>query len=199
MRAVKAVVFALVVLAAFAAPALAEEPNSIVRGGLQYVWVEGEQSYDIGGFGVNINTDPGFGFYLAYEWRSKMIGLEFSGAYSNHDGTGSYRNFNKKTTQVTGEFNMIPVSLAANFHVFGRSYVDLYLGPVVGYYFMSESMDDSFGYGAQIGADWNLSDGGLALNTALKYMFVSPDIDGSDGQSYDVNPLSVQVGLAYRF
>ncbi|MCU0230450.1 MAG: hypothetical protein MUC67_03620, partial [Acidobacteria bacterium] len=84
MRAVKAVVFALVVLAACAAPAVADEASNIVRGGLQYVWVEGEQSYDIGGFGVNINTDPGFGFYLAYEWRSKLIGVELQGAYSNH-------------------------------------------------------------------------------------------------------------------
>ena len=184
MRVAKAIVLALVVLAAFAAPALAEEPNSIVRGGLQYVWVEGEQSYKVSGVGINVNTDPGFGFYLAYEWRSKMIGLEFSGAYSNHDGTGSFRNNNKKTSQITGEFNMIPVSLAANFHVFGRSYVDLYLGPVVGYYFMSESMDDSFGYGAQIGADWNLSDGGLALNTALKYMFVSADLKNLNGIEY---------------
>lgn len=199
MRAVKAVVFALVVLAACAAPAVADEASNIVRGGLQYVWVEGSQSYEISGVDININTDPGFGFYLAYEWRSKLIGVELSGAYSNHDGTGSMKNFNKSTRQVTGEFNMIPVSLAANFHVFGRSYVDLYLGPVVGYYFMSESMDDTFGYGAQIGADWNLSDKGLALNTALKYMFVAPDIDGSDGESYDVNPLSLQVGLAYRF
>ena len=188
---------ALVVLAACAAPAVADEASNIVRGGLQYVWVEGNTSYEIEGVDINVDSDPGFGFYLAYEYRMKMMGIELSAAYSNHDGTGSV-DLDKSTKQFVGEFNMIPVSAALNFHVFGRSYVDLYLGPVVGYYFMSEDMDNAFGYGAQIGADWNLSDQGHALNTAIKYMFLSADINETNAE-YDINPLSLQVGLAYRF
>ena len=198
MRAVKLLGLALVVLAACAVPALAEEPSSIVRGGLQYVWVEGNTTYDFDGIDVSVDSDPGFGFYLAYEYRMKMMGLEVSAAYSGHDGTGSTSDLSKKTKQAIGEFNMIPVSLALNFHVFGRSWVDMYLGPVVGYYFMSDELDNAFGYGAQIGADWNLSDKGLALNTALKYMFVSADLKNLN-TDYDVDPLSAQVGLAYRF
>lgn len=198
MRAARVLGLALVVLAACAAPAFADEASNIVRGGVQYVWVEGNTSYSFDGYDIDVDSDPGFGFYLAYEWRSKMIGIELSGAYSNHDGTGSVNNFNKKTKQFIGEFNMMPISAALNFHLFGRSWIDFYLGPVAGYYFMSESMDDAFGYGAQIGADWNLSDKGLALNTAIKYMFLSADIDGTD-EEYDINPLSLQVGLAYRF
>jgi outer membrane protein W len=197
MRAVKVLGLALVVLAACAAPAVADEASNIVRGGLQYVWVEGNTSYEIEGVDINVDSDPGFGFYLAYEYRMKMMGIELSAAYSNHDGTGSV-DLDKSTKQFVGEFNMIPVSAALNFHVFGRSYVDLYLGPVVGYYFMSEDMDNAFGYGAQIGADWNLSDKGLALNTAIKYMFLSADINETNAE-YDINPLSLQVGLAYRF
>jgi len=197
MRAVKVLGLALVVLAACAAPAVADEASNIVRGGLQYVWVEGNTSYEIEGVDINVDSDPGFGFYLAYEYRMKMMGIELSAAYSNHDGTGSV-DLDKSTKQFVGEFNMIPVSAALNFHVFGRSYVDLYLGPVVGYYFMSEDMDNAFGYGAQIGADWNLSDQGLALNTAIKYMFLSADINETNAE-YDINPLSLQVGLAYRF
>ena len=197
MRAVKVLGLALVVLAACAAPAVADEASNIVRGGLQYVWVEGNTSYEIEGVDINVDSDPGFGFYLAYEYRMKMMGIELSAAYSNHDGTGSV-DLDKSTKQFVGEFNMMPVSAALNFHVFGRSYVDLYLGPVVGYYFMSEDMDNAFGYGAQIGADWNLSDQGLALNTAIKYMFLSADINETNAE-YDINPLSLQVGLAYRF
>ena len=197
MRAVKVLGLALVVLAACAAPAVADEASNIVRGGLQYVWVEGNTSYEIEGVDINVDSDPGFGFYLAYEYRMKMMGIELSAAYSNHDGTGSV-DLDKSTKQFVGEFNMIPVSAALNFHVFGRSYVDLYLGPVVGYYFMSEDMDNAFGYGAQIGADWNLSDQGLALNTAIKYMFLSADINETNAE-YDIKPLSLQVGLAYRF
>ncbi|MCU0231641.1 MAG: outer membrane beta-barrel protein [Acidobacteria bacterium] len=199
MRAVKAVVLALVVLAAFAAPAVADEASNIVRGGLQYVWIQGGQSYNVGGVNVNVDTNPGLGVYLAYEYRMKMVGFEVSANWSNHDGSGTIPSNNYRNTRTTGEFDMLPVSLAANFHVFGRSYVDLYLGPVVGWYFMSKNMNDTFGYGAQIGADWNLSDKGLALNTALKYMFVSPDIAGTGGLTYDVDPLSLSVGLAYRF
>lgn len=198
MRAVKLLGLALVVLAACAAPALAEEPASIFRGGLQYVWVEGNTSYKIDGIDISVDTDPGFGFYLAYEYRMKMMGIELSAAYSAHDGTGSSSDLSKSTKQITGEYNMIPVNLALNFHVFGRSWVDMYLGPVVGYYFMSDDLDNAFGYGAQIGADWNLTDKGLALNTALRYMFVEADLKELN-EGYDVDPLSLQVGLAYRF
>jgi outer membrane protein W len=197
MRVVKVIALALVVFAACAAPALAAEPNNIVRGGLQYVWVEGNTSYKIQDYHINVDTNPGFGFYLAYEWRSKLMGLELSTGYSNHNGSGTATNL-KNNDRVTGEYNMIPVDLALNFHVFGRSYVDLYLGPVIGYYWFSENLDNGWGYGAQIGADWNLSDKGLALNTALRYMFVSADLKELN-ESYDVNPLSLQVGLSYRF
>ncbi len=199
MRAVKVVVFALVVLAAFVAPAVAAEPGNIIRGGLQYVWIQGGQSYRVNGVNINVDTNPGLGVYLAYEWRTKMVGFEVSAAWSNHEGSGTIPSSLYDNERVTGEFDMLPLSVAATFHVFGRSYVDLYLGPVVGYYFMSKSMNDDFGYGAQIGADWNVSDKGLALNTALKYMFLSPDIAGTGGLSYDVDPLSLQVGLTYRF
>jgi len=198
MRAVKLLGLALVVLAACAAPAFAEEPSNIFRGGLQYVWVEGNTTYEFDGIDVAVDSDPGFGFYLAYEYRMQMMGIEMSAAYSGHDGTGSVSDFDKSTKQVLGEFNMIPVSVALNFHVLGRSWFDLYLGPVVGYYFMSDELDNAFGYGAQIGADWNLSDQGLALNTALKYMFVSADLKNLNAD-YDVDPLSLQVGLSYRF
>ncbi|MCU0223117.1 MAG: outer membrane beta-barrel protein [Acidobacteria bacterium] len=198
MRAVKALSLALVVLAACAAPAMADETSNIFRGGLQYVWVEGNTSYKIDGVNLDIDSDPGFGFYLAYEYRMKMLGIELSTAYSSHDGTGSASGLSKSTKQITGEYQMIPLSVALNFHVFGRSYVDLYLGPVVGYYFMSDDLDNAFGYGAQIGADWNLSDSGLALNTALKYMFVGADVKNLN-ETYDVDPLSLQVGLAWRF
>lgn len=198
MRAVKVLGLALVVLAACAAPALADEASNIVRGGVQYVWVEGSSAYDVSGVDIEVDSDPGFGFYLGYEYRMKMLGLELSAAYSSHDGRADVSGLSKSTKQFAGDFNMTPVSLALNFHVFGRSWIDFYLGPVVGYYFMSDDLDNAFGYGAQVGADWNLSDKGLALNTAIKYMFVSADLKDLNFE-YDIDPLSAQVGLAYRF
>jgi hypothetical protein len=49
MRAARVLGLALVVLAACAAPAFADEASNIVRGGVQYVWVEGNTSYSFDG------------------------------------------------------------------------------------------------------------------------------------------------------
>ncbi len=156
MRMVKILALSLVVLAAVAAPALAAgETSNIVRGGLVYTWVNGNQNYEYFGENIEFSTDPGFGGYLAYEYRfSKLMGLEFSTGYSNFDAGSDTPKSSSKSTDTffqQQKYSMTPIALALNFHVFGRSYVDMYLGPVIGYYFISRNLDDDFGYGVQMG------------------------------------------------
>jgi outer membrane protein W len=202
MRAVRILGLALVLPAASAAPILAQEASNVIRAGVQYTFVSGTSSYDVSGDDVNIEVDDAVGFYLAYEWRSKLLGVELNAGYSKHDGTSSYSYdlFGKRsiTASGSGSFTMYPINLALNFHVFGRSWVDLYLGPVVGYYILSDELDSTWGYGAQLGADWNVSDKGVAINTVVRYQWVSSDISGL-GESLDLNPLTGQLGLAYRW
>ena len=204
MRMVKILALSLVVLAAVAAPALAAgETSNTVRGGLVYTWLNGTQNFSYFGQNVEFTSDPGWGGYLAYEYRfSKLMGVEVSTGYSSFDA-GFNAPKNAKSTDIVftqQKYSMTPIAFALNFHVFGRSYVDLYLGPVVGYYFMSRALDDAVGYGAQIGADWNVSDKGLAINTSISYIALSPDtnVNGING-GYNINPLSLQAGIAYRW
>jgi outer membrane protein W len=191
-----------VVLAASAAPILAQEASNVVRAGVQYTFVSGTSSYEVYGDNVDIEVDDAVGFYLAYEWRSKLLGVELNAGYSKHDGTTNYSydlpGKSSITASGSGSFTMYPINLALNFHVFGRSWVDLYLGPVVGYYILSDELDSTWGYGAQLGADWNVSEKGLAINTVVRYQWVSSDISGL-GETLDLNPLTGQLGLAYRW
>jgi outer membrane protein W len=202
MRAVRILGLGLVVLAASAAPILAQEASNVVRAGVQYTFVSGTSSYEVYGDNVDIEVDDAVGFYLAYEWRSKLLGVELNAGYSKHDGTTNYSydlpGKSSITASGSGSFTMYPINLALNFHVFGRSWVDLYLGPVVGYYILSDELDSTWGYGAQLGADWNVSEKGLAINTVVRYQWVSSDISGL-GESLDLNPLTGQLGLAYRW
>ena len=202
MRAVRILGLALVLPAASAAPILAQEASNVIRAGVQYTFVSGTSSYDVSGDDVNIEVDDAVGFYLAYEWRSKLLGVELNAGYSKHDRTSSYSyelpGKSSITASGSGSFTMYPINLALNFHVFGRSWVDLYLGPVVGYYILSDELDSTWGYGAQLGADWNVSDKGVAINTVVRYQWVSSDISGL-GESLDLNPLTGQLGLAYRW
>ena len=147
------------ILTASAAPAAAQEASNVVRGGVQYTFVSGASSFRVSGDSVDVSIDDALGFYLAYEWRSKLLGLELNAGYK-HDGTTDYDVPGKSsiTESGSGSFTMYPVSLALNFHVFGRSWIDLYVGPVVGYFILSDDLDSTWGYGAQLGADWNVSD-----------------------------------------
>lgn len=200
MRAVKFLALALLLFAVFAGPAVAQDFTGVFRGGLQYVFLDGDGSFEIESIDdIDIKTDDAIGAYVGYEWRSKMFGLELGASYSEHDITGRLR-LSKVSLSEDTKFRMYPITLALNFHVFGRSYVDFYLGPVVGYYFFSggdADIDDEFGYGAQVGADWNLG-GGFAINTALKYMILAPSVADVRGD-YDLDPLSLQAGVAWRF
>ncbi len=202
MRALGLLGLALVILAASAAPAAAQEASNVVRGGVQYTFVSGASSFRVSGDSVDVSIDDALGFYLAYEWRSKLLGLELNAGYSKHDGTTDYSYTVPGKSSITesgsGSFTMYPINLAINFHVFGRSWIDLYVGPVVGYFILSDDLDSTWGYGAQLGADWNVSDKGLAINTVIRYQWVSSDISGT-GESLDLNPLTAQAGLAYRW
>jgi len=202
MRSLKTACLVLGFTMACATPALAQEPSNIIRGGVQYTFVSGTSSFDFLDDRVDISIDDALGFYLAYEWRSRMIGIELNAGYSKHDGTSDYSyDFPSKdsiTESGSGSFTMYPINVALNFHVFGRSWIDLYLGPVVGYYVMSGDFDNTWGYGAQLGADWNVSDKGLAINTVIRYELVSADIADVD-ESIDLDPFTVQAGLAYRW
>lgn len=200
MRTLPVLGLAPVILALGLSPALAQEPSHIIRGGVQYTVVSGNSSVDIEDDTADVSIDDAVGAYLAYEWRSRMIGLEINAGYSKHDGSTDYSfDFRSKSSGTDlGSFKMYPINLAVNFHLFGRSWIDFYLGPVVGYYYLTDDLDSTWGYGVQVGADWNVSDKGLAINTLIRYQLVEADIAGVD-DSIDLDPITGQVGLAYRW
>ncbi len=203
MRAIKFLALTALLFGVFAGPAVAQDFTGTLRGGVEWVLIDGDTTFkfdNLGGERLAVNSDDGFGLYLGYEWRSKMFGLELSGGYSKHDVNGKVRyNYSKRQFSGDSDFSMYPLNLALNFHVLGRSWLDFYIGPVISYVFFSGGVDidDAFAYGAQLGADWNLG-GGFAINTALRYQYLSPDVPGADS-SLDINPMTFQAGVAWRF
>ena len=103
------------------------------------------------------------------------------------------------------------INFGANFHLTPNSFVDLYLGPFIGYASIDDveyqvlggttrrSYDDEFVFGAQVGLDIPFgADNPWSLHTGVVY--IDSDAD-SDDDAFDLglDPLVGTIGIAYSF
>jgi OmpW family len=194
----QAVSFTLIVLVLAAvstsvARAADDMPNNILRFGL--AWVEpGGDPTTVGD--VTFEPNDGYGFYADYERRIvPWFGLDTQILWATPglDTSGTSEPASDSLTVWTGSFG-------TNFHFFGRSRFDLYLGLFGSYTAFSEALDSGWGYGGVLGFDIALTKSGLALLMAVRYSQTGTNyvVEGVS-TSVDFDPLTYQFGLGWRF
>lgn len=168
-----------------------DESNNVLRFGLAWVVPGGDTTYNDGSQNISVDTSDGYGFYADYERRlAPWFGLDTQILYASPaiDETGANGGTSSNSLTVwTGSFG-------TNFHFFGRSRVDLYLGLLGSYTAFSENLEDAWGYGAVLGLDFALTKSGLCLLTGVRYSKTDTQyiVSGTD-LAYD--PLVYQLGL----
>jgi hypothetical protein len=90
-------------------------------------------------------------------------------------------------------------SAGVNFHFFGRSRFDLYLGAFGGYTDFSENVDGAYQLRGVLGFDIGLTKNGLVLTTGVRYSVTDADSTQYPGTSIPYDPLVYQLGLGWRF
>jgi outer membrane protein W len=183
----------LVAVSTNVARAAEDMPNNILRFGLAWV-VPGGDPTTIGD--VTFETNDGYGFYADYERRIvPWFGLDTQILWATPavDTLGTSGTTSNSLTVWTGSFG-------TNFHFFGRSRFDLYLGLFGSYTSFSETLDNAWGYGGVLGFDIALTKSGLAILMAVRYSQVGTNyVVSGNSASVDFDPLTYQLGLGWRF
>ena len=171
-------------------------PNNILRFGLAWV-VPGGGTATLPN-GDTFDTNDGYGFYADYERRIvPWFGLDTQILWAQPaiDTTTGNATASTDLTVWTGSFG-------PNFHFFGRSRFDLYLGLFGSYTDFSNTLESDWGYGGVLGFDIALTKNGLALLMAVRYSQTGTNnVDSVTGVStpVDFDPLTYQLGLGWRF
>jgi len=166
-------------------------PNNILRFGLAWV-VPGGDPTTIGN--ATFETNDGYGFYADYERRIvPWFGLDTQILWAQPaiDTTTVNSTASTDLTVWTGTFG-------PNFHFFGRSRFDLYLGLFGSYTDFSQELESDWGYGGVLGFDIALTKNGLALLMAVRYSQTGTQ-ESTTGTAVDFDPLTYQLGLGWRF
>ena len=167
-------------------------PNNILRFGLAWVAPNGDTTTLPNGSAVD--TNDGYGFYVDYERRlAPWFGLDTQILWATPaiDTSGANGTTSNSLAVWTGSFG-------TNFHFFGRSRFDLYLGIFGSYTAFSEDLDNAWGYGGVLGFDIALTKSGLALMTGVRYSQTGTQ-EITSGTDVQYDPLVYQLGLGWRF
>jgi outer membrane protein W len=180
----------------------ADEPNNVFRFGAAWVVPDGETS--LGGSN-SLDAQDEIGYFLDYERRLiPWLGLDFQVLYATptfavrDDTTGATIPGTETSVEVwTG-------SAGVNFHFFGRSRFDLYLGAFGGYTDFktddpNDELDGTYSYGGVLGFDIGLTKNGLVLTTSVRYSVTDADATQFPGLTVPYDPLVYQLGLGWRF
>lgn len=157
----------------------------------------------------SFEVDDGYGVGLSLERRmGPVFGLEAAVMVGRGDSVYTL-NDRGTTGSASHTVTFQALTLGPNFHLLGCGGADLYVGPFVGYggfadpnYWVGDhrfiaSFDRRFLWGAQIGLDVPFrADGPWGFHGGLRYVDFSQDTDAG---SLKVDPLLVELGLAYRF
>jgi len=201
----------------------AEEKAKTVRVGL--LWVDNNldfrQAED--GTSVGLTGDAGFGLGLAVEYpANERVGVELGAQWSENDLQLELRGemfCGSAFCAVTATDSVRPLtlSLGLNFHLTPERGADLYVGPVLGYVLYPDadframgeavevSIDDDLAWGGVIGLDVPFGDRGWQFSASIRYLQANADATGRDDEgeagraSIDLDPLTVAVGVGYRF
>ncbi len=165
--------------------------------------------------------DDGFGLGLSVErLLSERFGVEARGFYGRLDDR-FWIGANGVGVTESGARDYWDLSLGLNVHLTPKGAVDWYAGPFVGYGVVDghESLvvDRSLEYdveggltwGVQTGLDWPFGDSPWSLHFGARYTRYAADVtqrytdpDGvvlEERKSIDLDPISLELGVAYHF
>lgn len=159
----------------------------------------GESATEAGG------TSFGVGFDFEYRFN-KLFGLDVAIGYSEMDV-----EFKQSLNPTVSEdsLEMLPIWLAANFHVVNTKKVDFWVAPQIAYVawndqlvfpvpgespFVLQTSNEFPALGIALGVDWWLSEKN-GLNFAFRFI----DADADETHNLPVDPTFITVGYARRF
>ena len=156
----------------------------------------------------SFEIDDGYGVGVAVERRlGPVLGLEGAALFGR--GETSYELDNGSAVgEDSHNANFFAFTFGPNFHLLGCGGVDLYVGPFLGYggfadpnywvfdHHFAASLDGRFIWGGQIGLDVPFGASRWGFHGGMRYLDLSQDTDAG---SIKVDPLIVEIGLAYRF
>jgi outer membrane protein W len=178
-------------------------------------------------FGGDFDSAAGFGLGLEYR-ASRRVGFELTALTSEIESQIDFDFFGLIQLGVESSLQVTPVLAQLDFHLTPDHWVDLHLGPVVGWMRYGDletkvrahvpgddsvevervRTKDSFAWGAHVDMDVPLGQGGSFFTAGATYLNAAVKAapgqgepgegDGSDTIS-DFNPLVLRVGFGYRF
>jgi len=195
---------------------LVERHDWVMRTSLAYFApMDGEQERDVllpggGSAQESFEVEDGLGVALAFEklFEDSPWGLEMAGIFGVTD-----TEYELATTGENGEdghsANFYAFTVGPNYHFLKCKAADLYGGLFIGYggladpnywvngYHFQAQLDGDFIWGAQLGIDVPFAlESNWGFHGGLRYYELSQE---SDAGEFDVNPMLIEVGLAYRF
>jgi hypothetical protein len=209
-----ALVFAAVIAFLALPPAQAENDYKGWRfrawGGIVGRYVESDDvtfTDPIFGLSATEVDGTGFGFGVDFERRfTKLFGLDIAIGYTELDV-----EFKQSLTSDVPKdtLEVLPIWLAANFHVVNTESLDFWVGPQIAYVswndsltfpvpgqptFVLETESEFPAIGFVLGLDWWLTESG-GLNFAFRFV----DADADETHNLPVDPTFVTVGYTWSF
>ena len=177
--------------------ARADAANNIFRFSLGWVEPYADTTVTIQGQDVNLESSGAATGLFDYEGRVlPWLGLDVQASYGMSQVTATPSAGGTSTSQ---DITNISGTFGVNFHFFGRSRVDLYLGPYASYSSFYSTFEDAFGYGAVLGLDFALTKSGLALTSSVRYTITDTDLTADPSISVSYDSLLFELGLGWRF
>jgi len=196
------------------APAQAENEYAGWRfrawGGIAGRYVESDNvTFTDPTYGVSATEVDGssFGFGIDFERRfNKLFGLDIAIGYTEMDvqfKPGS------STAVPTDTLEVLPIWLAANFHVVNTEHLDFWVAPQIAYVawndpltfpvpgegtYVLETKNEPLALGLALGLDWWLSD-----RSGVNFAFRFVNADADENHNLPVDPTFITVGYALKF
>jgi len=175
------------------------------------------------GYEYMFNSRVGMELSLSYTQNDLLLEGQGDGWFVST--TGLVQNGPVQIFQ-SGELSMIPLTLGANYHFFPDRPFDLYVGGFLGYVFFEDldldgervnleflglpptivgepekiPVESDPTYGAIIGIDLSLGASGWVFNASARYSRISATVrDEEDEFTLNVHPVTLQLGVGYRF
>lgn len=178
-----------------ALPAHAMEYKFRVYGAAAYVVPVADSDFD----SVSTEAAETIGWELGVEWKpTNLLGVEL--AYLNAEPEI------EQTGTTVGEISLEPINLSANFHLIRTKVLTFWVGPTVSYANWGNlelegggqiETDSELAYGASAGVNVSLIKL-LALQAGVRWLKLDVT-DSQTGETLNVDPFFVNLGLALRF
>ncbi len=155
---------------------------------------------------LTLDKGQGVGAGLEYHFNDR-VGLEASILYAVLDSK-LFFDIGSDWAEGNADADLLSVVIGPNFHLTPGKKVDLYIGPFIGFADLGDvsfnvlgetqrrDFDTDTVIGAQLGLDVPFGAGDWAAHFGARYMDLSAEVNGVD---IDIDPLGVEVGLAYKF